>query len=62
MPAPKVDQTLIVHLRVVSSLIEGRSVALAEIVAMIKRILRQHRLDKWGKRLYEVPYSEHWPP
>jgi hypothetical protein len=59
---PNVDRTLIVHLRVVTSLIEGRSVALAEIVAMIKRILRQHSLDKWGKRIYEVPYCEHLPP
>jgi len=59
---PKVDQTLIVHLRVVTSLIEGRSVALAEIVAMIKRILRQPSLDKWGKRLYKVPYSDYLPP
>jgi len=59
---PKVDQSLIVHLRVVTSLIEGRSVALAEIVAMIKRILRQHSLDKWAKRIYELPYSEHLPP
>jgi len=59
---PKVDQSLIVHLRVVTSLIEQRSVVLAEIVAMIKRILRQHSLDKWEKRIYEVPYSEHLPP
>jgi hypothetical protein len=59
---PKVDQTLIVHLRVVASLIEGRSVALAEIVALIKRILRQPCLDKWGKRQYKVPYSDSLPP
>jgi len=59
---PKVAQSLIIHLQVVTSLIEGRSVALVEIVAMIKRILRQHSLDKGAKRIYEVPYSEHLPP
>ncbi len=50
---PKVDETLLVHLRVVTSLIEGRSVALAEIVAMIKRMFRQHSMGKGQHFVYQ---------
>ena len=60
-PEPKVAQTLMVHLRVVTSLIEGRSVALAEIVAMIKRIFRQHSIDNGENLVYQDPYGKKLP-
>jgi hypothetical protein len=55
-------QPVIVHLKVVTSLIEGRSVALSEIFAMVRRILRQPSLDSWGITVYQGPYSENLPP
>jgi hypothetical protein len=58
----KVDRPLIAHLKVVTSLIEGRSVALSEIFAMVRRILRQPSLDSWGKTVYQGPYPENLPP
>jgi hypothetical protein len=62
MPAPKLDQSLIVHLQVVTSLIEERPVSLADIVRMVKEILRQPSIGKWGKCVYEVPYADKSPP
>jgi hypothetical protein len=62
MPAPKLDQTLIIHLRVVTSLVEARPVSLADVLCMVKEILRQHSFDKRGNRVYEVLYSENLPP
>lgn len=63
MPTPpKVDRPLIVHLQVVTSLIEGRAVSLAEIASMVKEILRQPSIGKWGKCVYEVPYADKSPP
>ena len=62
MSAPGVDQTLIVHLRVATSLIDGRPVCLAEIVAMVKRILRQHSLDNRENLVYQEPCMQDVPP
>ena len=45
LPAAGPDQIIIVHLGVVTSLIEGRPVSPVEIVAMVRRILRQHSMD-----------------
>jgi hypothetical protein len=62
IPTPKVDQTLIVHLRVVTRLIEARPVSLAEIVFMVERILRQHSLDKQENIVYLGPCWRDMPP
>lgn len=62
MPAPRADKTLMVHLRVVTSLIEGRSISLAETVAMVKRILRQHSLDNRESLVYQDPCWQDLPP
>jgi hypothetical protein len=43
------------HIRMVTSLIEGRDVGLAEIYAMLDKILRQHSIDTAGK----LPYAAH---
>jgi hypothetical protein len=60
--AAEPDQALIVHLKTVTSLIEGRSVALSEIFAMVRRILRQPSLDSSGKTVYQDPYPGNLPP
>lgn len=62
MPVPKLDQALIVHIRVATSLIEGRPVCLAEIVSMVKRILRQHSLDNRENLVYQDPCWQDLPP
>ena len=62
MPAPRAEQTLMVHLGVVTRLIEGRPVSLAEIVAMVKRILRQHSLDKQENLVYQDSRWQDLPP
>lgn len=62
MPAPKLDQTLIVHLQVVTSLVEARPVSLADILFMLKEILRQHSFDKRGNRVYKVLHTDNIPP
>jgi hypothetical protein len=62
MPAPRADQTLMVHLRVAASLIEGRPVPLADIVAMVRRILRQHSLDNGENLVYQDPCWQDLPP
>jgi hypothetical protein len=56
------DQSLLVHLQLVTSLIEGRQVVLADIVSMVKRILRQPSFDKQEKCIYQIPYAENLPP
>lgn len=60
--ASEVDQSLLVHLQLVTSLIEGRQVVRADIESMVKRILRQLSFDKEGKCVYQTPYSENLPP
>ena len=62
MPAPRAEQTLMVHLGVVTRLIEGRPVSLAEIVAMVKRMLRQHSLDNRENLVYQDPCWQDLPP
>jgi len=47
-----VDTTIIFHIRLTTSLIEGRAVGLKEVIGMIDNILRQHSIDKRKK----VPY------
>jgi hypothetical protein len=49
-----VDPSVILHIRMVTSLIEGRAVGLKEILRMIEGILRQHSIDKAEKVSYGV--------
>ena len=62
MVETKPDQSLLIHLKVVISLIEGRPVDLADIVFIVENILRQHSFDKEAKYVYPVPYSDNLPP
>jgi hypothetical protein len=59
---PEPDQTVIVHLKMVTSLVEGRAVAFWEVFAMVRRILRQHSIG-WPAELdYNLPNLDNPPP
>lgn len=53
---------MVEHVRMVVSLIEGRPMSRAEIAAMLKRVLRQHRMPKPGKFGDSVVRSDEHPP
>lgn len=44
--------TVVNHIQMVASLIEGRNVLLDEIYRMLDKVLRQHSIDFPGKPLY----------
>jgi len=50
------------HIQMVTSLIEGRHVGLAEIHRMLNNILRQHSIDRAGKPVYADLGLEKTPP
>jgi hypothetical protein len=50
------------YLRMVTSLIEGRSVSLAEVVAMLQRALRQHRMVRARRIDQTVAWLHEEPP
>jgi hypothetical protein len=59
---PEPDQTVIVHLKMVTSLIEGRPVAWSEVFAMVRLILRQHSIGWLGNLVYNAPKPGNPPP
>jgi hypothetical protein len=61
-PLQILDKTMILHLQVVTSLIEKRSVALADIFLMVENILRQHSIVISEKSWYEGRYPNKSPP
>ena len=50
------------HIQMVTSLIEGRHVGLAEINRMLNNVLRQHSIDRAGKAIYADSGLEKTPP
>jgi len=58
----KIDGTTIGHIQLVTSLIEGRLVGLAEIFAMVDKILRQHSMDTAVKLPYAAVCHRNNPP
>ena len=56
-PEPMLD-----HLRMVSSLIEGRPVSRGEILEMLKRVLRQHSMCRRAKIDQAVAWLNENPP
>jgi hypothetical protein len=58
----KIDDATVCHIQVVTSLIEGRDVGLAEITAMLDKILRQHSIDIYPKLPYAALYHQKDPP
>jgi hypothetical protein len=62
-PAPLPwPRPILEHVRVVSSLIEGRKVLLSEIVAMLERTLRQHRMVRTRRLDQGVAWLNAQPP
>jgi hypothetical protein len=57
-----IDDTTVNHIRMVTSLIEGRNVGLAEIYDMLCKILRQHSIDMDGKLTYAAFCLHKAPP
>jgi hypothetical protein len=59
---PDWPRPMLPYLRMVSSLIEGRSVSLAEVVAMLRRALRQHRMARARRIEQTVAWLHEEPP
>ena len=57
-----VDTSLILHIQLTTSLIEGRAVGLQEVIRMIDKILRQRSIDKRKKMPYRGACHHAKPP
>jgi hypothetical protein len=55
-------RTMLLYLQMVSGLIEGRPVRLAEVVAMLQRALRQHRIGRARRIDHTVAWLHAQPP
>ena len=58
----EVDRGIVMHVQMVTSLIEGRNVSLDEIYRMLDKVLRQHSIDSADKSFYGGPGSQKIPP
>jgi len=58
----KFDAATVNHIQMVTSLIEGRFVGLAQIRAMLDNILRQHSIGINGKLFYNALCYQKTPP
>jgi hypothetical protein len=61
-PETEVDQTTVLHIQMLTSLIEGRAVSLKEVIGLINKILRQHSIDNREKDYYAGAYHHKSPP
>lgn len=57
-----IDATIILHIQLTTSLIEGRGVGLKEVIRMVEKILRQLSFEKSKKMLYIHCQSQIKPP
>ena len=57
-----VDGAAVGHIQLVTSLVEGRWVALSEILTMLEKILRQHSIDLAVKLPYGALCRQKNPP
>jgi hypothetical protein len=57
-----VDDETVEHIRLVTSLVEGRWVGLVEVYAMLEGLLRQHSIDTVVKLPYGGLYHQNKPP
>jgi hypothetical protein len=58
----KFDGATVNHIQMVTSLIEGRFVGLAQIATMLDKIMRQHSIDIGAKLAYAWPCHQKAPP
>ncbi|MGD2023725.1 MAG: hypothetical protein PVI18_11150 [Desulfobacterales bacterium] len=56
------DTQIVCHIQLVTSLVEGRFVALAQVYAMLKKMLRQHTIDSVVKLAYAGLCHQENPP
>jgi F420-0:gamma-glutamyl ligase len=56
------DKVTLSHIQMVVSLIEGRLVSLDEILKMLSKIMRQHRIGKRRRFVYAFTYPAPKPP
>lgn len=60
--APGWNLPMVEHVRMVSSLIEGREVSRTEVLEMFKRVLRQHTMSRRRKLDHAVAWLNEEPP
>jgi hypothetical protein len=58
----KIDNATVRHIQMVTGLVEGHVAGLAEVAAMLVRILRQHSIDTAGKLPYATLCHQKNPP
>jgi hypothetical protein len=59
---PQFNARLVAYVRTVAGLIEGRSVSRKEIVLMLARVVRQHRMARERRMDYVLCYLNERPP
>jgi hypothetical protein len=57
-----VDATMVLHIQLTTSLIEGRAVTLKEVIGMVEKFLRQLSIGKSKKMFYIHGRSQTKPP
>ncbi len=61
-PPPPWPPRILAYIRMVTSLLEGRPVSLAEVWAMLRRVLRQHRMVRTRRIDQTVAWLHEEPP
>jgi hypothetical protein len=61
-PSPPWPPRIVPYIRMVTSLLEGRPVSLAEVLAMLGRALRQHRMARMRRRDQTLGWLHAQPP
>ena len=59
---PEFDEGIVEHVRMVTSLIEGREVSREEVVEMLKRTMRQHSIGREKRIEYILRSLKEKPP
>lgn len=57
-----VSSRILPYVRMVASVIEGRSVSRDELIGVLRKRMRQHRLDRQPRREYVLCYLNQHPP
>ena len=60
--ACSIDRTTLYHIQLVTGMIEGRAIAFADILSMVRDLLRQHSIDMQKKPVYKCPRRQKPPP
>jgi len=57
-----VNSGILPYVRMVASLIEGRTISREELIAALRKSLRQRSFDRWPRREYVLRYLHEHPP